>query len=200
MDQRKAILFSSLALIGVLLTSVILDQVSKYHAESQLMIDAVPEQVKLYRSKSHKLVQFGELTPSSMGAYLGLTYVRNQGSAWGALQNWDDKYRVPFFYGVTVIAVIFILFILKSTPHGHRLARLALILVLGGAIGNFLDRLRLSYVIDWIDVKWSIFGWYYDFPVFNIADSCITIGIAFLIIDMFFLERLRKKKLQVLLA
>jgi signal peptidase II len=66
-------------------------------------------------------------------------------------------------------------------------------LILSGAIGNFLDRVRFGYVIDWIDVRWNLLGWRYDFPNFNFADSCITVGVSFLLVDMLILEGLRSR-------
>jgi signal peptidase II len=69
-----------------------------------------------------------------------------------------------------------------------------LTLILSGAIGNFIDRIRYGFVIDWIDVRWNLLGWRYDFPNFNIADSAITVGVSLLLIDMLILESIRQKK------
>ncbi|MEN9835542.1 MAG: hypothetical protein RL011_1735, partial [Pseudomonadota bacterium] len=87
-----------------------------------------------------------------------------------------------------------ILLYLRSTPVHHRLAIFSLSLILSGAIGNFLDRVRFGYVIDWIDVRWNLAGWRYDFPNFNFADSCITVGVSLLLIDMLFFERMREQE------
>jgi signal peptidase II len=119
--------------------------------------------------------------------------VRNLGAAWGALSNLPDNIRVPFFYVVTIVAVFIIGLYIRSTPVEHRLAIFSLGLILSGAIGNFIDRLRLGYVIDWIDVRWNLVGWRYDFPNFNIADSAISVGVAFLLFDMAVLETLRRR-------
>jgi signal peptidase II len=124
---------------------------------------------------------------------LSTNYVRNLGAAWGALSNLPDVIRVPFFYMVTCLAVLIILLYLRSTPVHHRLAIFSLSLILSGAIGNFLDRIRFGYVIDWIDVRWNLVGWRYDFPNFNFADSCITVGVSLLLIDMLFFEQMREK-------
>jgi len=156
------------------------------------------------------------------GFYLGFNfnYVRNQGAAWGFLSDLDDTYRIPFFYMVTLVAVLVILGYLKSTPPSHRLARFTLTLILSGALGNFLDRIIRGYVIDFLDFRWVVpFGfqmnwsidffpgfldflnfkvntnaWRYNFPNFNWADSAITVGVFLLIIDMLILEHLRKKQ------
>ncbi len=152
-----------------------------------------PKGVHDYSSKSHKLFEIGSIRGESQGFYFGLTYVRNQGSAWGALGNWDDKYRVPFFYFITVLAVFILLGFIRTTPWGHRSARLAFVLILAGALGNCLDRIQYGFVIDWLDAKWQILGWYYDFPIFNLADSYITVGLGILLFDMFILEKKREK-------
>ena len=179
-------------LFCVFLSSVVLDQVSKIHAEDELLLSSNKDNVKLYHGKKIPLYSIRDRAQGGYFAF-GFQYVRNQGAAWGALQNLDDHIREPFFYGVTLLAVIMILYFFRTTPTSHKLARMALVLVLSGAIGNFLDRIRLTYVIDWIDVSWRMFGWYYDFPKFNIADSCITVGVTFLLIDMLFLEPKRNK-------
>ena len=59
-----------------------------------------------------------------------------------------------------------------------------MVLILSGALGNFLDRLTLGYVIDFIDVEWQILGWRHDFAVFNVADIAINIGVLFFIADI----------------
>lgn len=193
---NKIRLFSLLLLSSILVTTYALDQISKVQAERQMLLDSAETEVKNYKSRSLPLWRAGLNNMDETGIYLGITYVRNQGSAWGALQDLNPKIRDPFFYLITLFAVIVIFNFLRQTPYGHRVGRYALILVLSGALGNFTDRVRLSYVIDWIDVKWNMFGWYYDFPVFNIADSCISVGITMLLIDMIFLEKIRSNKLK----
>ncbi len=188
----KKINLSIILLFLVFFSTVVLDQVSKIHAEEELLLSSNKENVKMYHGKQIPLYSAGDRAEGGYFAF-GFQYVRNQGAAWGALQNVDDHIREPFFYGVTLLAVIMILYFFRTTPSSHKLARMALVLVLSGAIGNFLDRIRLTYVIDWIDVRWRIFGWYYDFPKFNIADSCITVGVTFLLIDMLLLETKRNK-------
>ena len=133
--------------------------------------------------------------------------------------DWDDSIRIPFFYIVTLFAVLLILYYLRTTPPHHLLARFALTLILSGAIGNVYDRFALGYVIDFIDVRWAMplpfhlnfstsffpdflgflnmkvntSTWQYDFPNFNWADSMITIGVSLLLYDMLFLEPSRQK-------
>ncbi len=108
-------------------------------------------------------------------------YVENPGAAWGFLSGAQSWFRTPFFLLISLAAMVFIIVYFRRTTPEQRLLRLALALVFGGAIGNFLDRVRLGYVIDFIDWHW------YDkatWPTFNVADSAITVGVAMMILDM----------------
>lgn len=178
--------------------SIGFDQVSKVHAQNTLMQWQDEKDPSLYQGQRYPLFSVGSPNPSEGSLYLSMSfnYVRNLGAAWGALSHLPDSTRVPFFYAVTVLAVIIIGVYIRSTPVNHRVAIYALSLILSGAIGNFIDRFRLSYVIDWMDVRWNLFGWRYDFPNFNFADSCITVGVTLLMIDMIILESVRKRASQ----
>jgi len=195
----KATKLSLISFIILFIGSVGLDQVSKFHAEDKLMISQDEKNLKIYQGKRYPIYSVGNPVPNEdeipFFLSLNFNYVRNQGAAWGALSDVDDSIRIPFFYCVTLVAVFVIALIFRSTPAYHRLARLALVLVLSGAFGNFLDRIRIGYVIDWIDVRWNLFGWRYSFPNFNFADSAITVGVAFLLIDSIIFESIRNKKL-----
>ncbi len=190
-ETRSIYRKSLIAFFIIFMSSVILDQVSKIHAERTLLKYSHEKDLKIYQGSTVPVFVSERIAEKKPGLFFGFTYVRNQGAAWGALNDLDDKYRIPFFYLVTSVAIVMIFFFLKSTPLANRLPRYALILVLSGAVGNFIDRLRLGYVIDWIDFKWNILGWYYDFPKFNVADSCISVGIGLLIFDMIVLEKRR---------
>ena len=96
---------------------------------------------------------------------LYITYVRNPGAAFGLL-----PYRTLFLVIVTLLVVGFIIYFYRTLPPGFGLLRFSLALQLGGAIGNLIDRVRISYVVDFIDV--SFFP-----PVFNLADTAIVMGI-----------------------
>ena len=109
------------------------------------------------------------------------------------LADLDDELRVPFFYGVTILAVIFVAYYLKTLPLNFHITRLGLVLILSGAIGNFLDRVTLGYVIDFLDVDWNIMGMKHDFAVFNIADVAINLGIICFIVE----SLLRRKPMEV---
>ncbi len=197
LEQIKARMLSFIALAFMVCGSVAIDQISKVHSENTLMKWSHDSDLDQYIGQQYPLGSIGAPPESKDDNrfYLswGFNYVRNQGAAWGFLHDLKDSIRVPFFTTVTVLAILFVISVLRFTPLSFRLLRYAFTLILSGAIGNFVDRMRLGYVIDWIDVEWNIAGWYYRFPNFNFADSCISIGVALFVIDAIFLERKREK-------
>ena len=104
--------------------------------------------------------------------FFHLTYAKNTGVAFSFLEG-----KVPFIILMTLIIIIFILKYLKEQIP-TRIETICYGLILGGALGNLLDRLLYGYVIDFFDFR--IFS--YHFPIFNIADSCIVVGIFLLLI------------------
>jgi signal peptidase II len=111
---------------------------------------------------------------------LRLTYVRNRGAAFGILSEAELPYQSLVFSAVSLLALLAIAVYAWRLPNRSWLPRLALTLIMGGAVGNLLDRARLGYVIDFVDVFWGAHHW----PAFNVADSAITIGVALLVLDM----------------
>jgi signal peptidase II len=109
-----------------------------------------------------------------------LTYVQNRGAAFGILSDADLPYQSVLFSLVSVIALGAIAVYAWKLPVDSRLPRTALALIMGGAVGNLLDRLRLGYVIDYVDVYWGRHHW----PAFNVADSAISVGVALLVLDI----------------
>ncbi|EEK43588.1 Lipoprotein signal peptidase [Bacillus cereus BDRD-ST26] len=105
---------------------------------------------------------------------LYITSHRNRGAAWGILEN-----KMWFFYIITVVFVAFIVFYMKKYAKTDKLLGISLGLILGGAIGNFIDRVFRQEVVDFIHVY--IFS--YNYPVFNIADSALCIGVVLIIIQ-----------------
>ena len=122
--------------------------------------------------------------------YFDLTYVRNPGAAFGIFREAQDNLRNLFFLTMPPIAVMFILFILRGLPNHDKVQITALSLVCGGAIGNYIDRLRFRYVIDFLDVHIQR---KYTWPAFNVADSAIVVGITILI-GLMVLEWLEERK------
>lgn len=145
---------------------VIIDQISKW-----LVVRYVP----LYGKVS--------LLP-----FLDVTHIRNPGAAFGIFREMPESLRLPLFIAVLITAVVVIIYFLSKTGSGDRLLVFSLSLILGGAIGNSIDRFTLRYVTDFIDFHW--FGnpalhW----PPFNLSDSAITIGVILILLDTFILKR-----------
>ena len=109
-----------------------------------------------------------------------LTYVQNRGAAFGILSDADLPYQSVLFSVVSILALGAIAVYAWRLPITSRLPQTALALIMGGALGNLLDRMRLGYVIDYVDVYWGRHHW----PAFNVADSAISIGVALLVLDI----------------
>ena len=109
-----------------------------------------------------------------------LTYVQNRGAAFGILSDADLPYQSLLFSVVSILALGAIAVYAWKLPVTSRLPRAALALIMGGAVGNLLDRMRLGYVIDYVDVYWGRHHW----PAFNVADSAISVGVALLVLDI----------------
>lgn len=106
--------------------------------------------------------------------FFNLTYVRNTGAAFGIFAGAHEVFRLPFLIGVSVLAIGFILVMLKRIRADATGLITAFAFILAGAMGNLIDRIVYGEVIDFLDVYWSGYHW----PAFNIADSFITIGVA----------------------
>lgn len=178
----------ALSLFLVFVSTLIIDQVTKRHAHQTLMTEESPTNLDLYRSTYKDVGTIGteSLDPSKPTnfARLKFHYQRNRGAAFSMLANLDDSIRIPFFYAVTVFSVFYILFYLRTLPMNYHLTRFGLVMIMSGAIGNFIDRIIQGYVIDFVDVSWSILGWRHDFAVFNVADIAINIGIIAFVLEM----------------
>ena len=118
--------------------------------------------------------------------FFNITYVRNQGAAFGMLAS--SSLRLPFFIAVALLAALGILWYFRRLRPEQRLLQFSLALIFSGALGNLLDRIRLGEVIDFLDAHWYAHHW----PAFNVADSAITVGVALLLVDLWREERSRK--------
>jgi signal peptidase II len=113
--------------------------------------------------------------------FFDLVHVRNTGVAFSLLSTLDHRWVHPFLILATVLAMGAVLAYIAYLPC-RGTAPVGLGLILGGAIGNLIDRARLGYVVDFIDLHWRGHHW----PTFNVADVGISVGIALLVIDMVF--------------
>ena len=119
--------------------------------------------------------QLGDNTPIT--SFFNLVRVHNHGAAFSFLAGAGGWQRW-FFTGIGVAAAIFMVWMLRAHP-GQKLFSLAISLILGGAIGNVIDRLLHGYVVDFLDFYWGT----WHFPAFNVADAGISVGAALLILD-----------------
>jgi signal peptidase II len=121
-----------------------------------------------------------------IGNLFNITYIRNRGAAFGILA--DSGYRIPFFIGISVLAIVVILQLIRNLRPEQTFSAVPLAMILAGALGNLIDRVRLGEVIDFLDFHWYNHHW----PAFNVADSAICVGVFILALDMLFEERRKK--------
>ncbi|MFM1514425.1 signal peptidase II [Helcococcus ovis] len=146
--------------ILVFIVAVLIDQLTKLWAISNLKGQA---QIKLVDN------------------WLHLTYLENSGAAWGIFQN------ATLIFALMTILICFGIcwYLLKNSNNIDIYIKIPLVIILAGAIGNLIDRLRLQYVVDFI---YTPLGGLYDFPVFNFADMFVSLSAIFLIIYVYFFE------------
>ncbi len=111
-----------------------------------------------------------------------LTYVTNPGGAFNLLARSDESFRIPFFLCMTAVAVGALLYFLRDIRTNQKVLIFAVAGVLGGAIGNFIDRVTMGEVTDFLDFYWGSYHW----PSFNVADSFISVGVFVLVIHSLF--------------
>ena len=115
---------------------------------------------------------------------LDFSYVRNTGAAFGFLNAVEIPFKRALMTAIGLFALIAISLYASRVPPDQPLARLGLAAIIGGAVGNLIDRIASGYVIDFVDVYWG--SWH--FWAFNVADAAITVGACCLILDMVFLN------------
>ena len=143
----------------VTLTVIVFDQITK-----EIVVRLLP----LYESQT--------LIPG----LVDFVHVRNAGVAFGLLNDVEHPQRALMTSVLALVALAGIAFYARHIRHEERLARVGLSLILGGALGNLIDRLRQAYVVDFVDVYFR--GWH--FWAFNVADAAITIGAIFVFFDL----------------
>ncbi len=145
-------------ILGV--TILILDQITKLWIESNFVL--------------------GE-TRTVIPGLFNLVFVLNKGAAFGFLADLEGNLRTYFFIGATALAVVLIIYLLRTVHRRDYYLFSALGLILGGALGNMIDRIRLGMVIDFLDFHLGSHHW----PAFNIADVAISIGAILLIVSFY---------------
>ena len=112
--------------------------------------------------------------------FFNLTHILNPGAAFGFLSTGGASYRNPFFIGISLLALVFILYYYYRRGRSRPLCGAGLGMIAGGAAGNLLDRLLQGAVVDFLDFHIGRLHW----PAFNLADSAITVGVALLVWDL----------------
>jgi signal peptidase II len=116
--------------------------------------------------------------------FFSLTYIRNPGAAFGILASSSNGFRLLFFGFTSLFALVLLGTIFVRLRHDDWIGQLSIAGILGGAIGNLLDRMRFGEVIDFLDFYIDAYHW----PAFNVADAAISVGVCFLIVH-FALEK-----------
>lgn len=141
--------------VVLLVVVVLLDQLSKWGIQSSIDLN---ESI--------------EIIPD----FFNITYVHNTGAAWSMLEG-----KMVFFYIITILFLIGMVYFYRTLDKKDWISQIGVILMIAGALGNFIDRLFLQYVRDFLD--FIILG--YDFPIFNIADISLCVGVGCVLLSMF---------------
>jgi len=147
-------------LTAIVLTVVILDQLTKWQVTSAMRL--------------HETIPI-------IPEFFSFTYIRNAGAAFGILADSQAGFRLVFFGVTSVVALVLLGTIYARLSPTDRAGQVSVASIVGGAVGNLIDRLRAGEVIDFLD--FSIMG--YHWPAFNVADAAITVGVGFLMWHFF---------------
>lgn len=144
---------------------------------SAILLGAADQASKVWAVRNLPLFELREIVPG----FFGLVHVRNTGVAFSLLSNLDSRWVHPLLILATVLAMGAVLAYIAFLPC-RGAAPVGLGLILGGAVGNLIDRARLGYVVDFLDLYWRNHHW----PTFNVADVGISVGVGLLVVDMLF--------------
>ena len=144
-----------------------------------LIVVGIDQLIKLNVEQHLRVGESKTIIPNILSFY----YLRNNGAAWNIFSG-----QMYFFYLISVIAIIAVLYFLFNPKYKSKTFDIGLALILGGIIGNFIDRVRLHYVVDMMQLD------FINFNIFNFADSCITVGVMLVFIYLLFIDGKDKKK------
>ncbi len=142
----------------------IIDQLSKYAVQHMLTL--------------HNPI---EVIPG----FFNITYIFNPGAAFGLFGNISETVRMTILIGISLIAFAILFYMYIKIRERDNLVLIPIAMIIGGAAGNLIDRVRFQMVVDFLDFYWGLFHW----PAFNIADTAITVGTILLVILVLFTER-----------
>ena len=148
-------------------------QLELWIAGAIVALDQVAKALVRSRFELHESV---EIIPG----FFNLTRVHNYGAAFGLMNAADFPFKTVVLSIVAAIALLALTVYASTLPADQFLARIGLALIVGGAAGNLIDRLSAGFVVDFVDVYWR--DWH--FWAFNVADAAITVGVAFMILDL----------------
>ncbi|GGD18853.1 peptidase A8 [Pontibacillus chungwhensis BH030062] len=138
---------------------ILIDQLTKWIIDTQMkLLESIPVIEDVFYITSH----------------------RNKGAAWGMLEG-----QFWFFYIITTFVIVFVIYYIQKYTKDNPLLGISLGLILGGAVGNFIDRIFRKEVVDFLDVYIGS----YDFPIFNVADSALVVGVGLVFIATILDER-----------
>ena len=181
-----------ISLLVILVLSVVIDQVSKQWAQKSLLDEGFFAETGDYpvcgtlaeSLKRERFVGRHRQSVEVIDGFFNLRYVENCASAFGVMNRVPEGVRFPFFLVISILALGFIPYLYVKTPADQKLMLYSLPFILGGAIGNLIDRLVTRYVIDFIEWYITIGGQDRHWPTFNIADAAIVIGIGLMALQM----------------
>lgn len=139
-----------------------------------LLVAIADQGLKAYIVGNYHVGEVHQVIPG----ILSFNYLQNDGAAWNILSG-----QMWLFYAISIVAIVVCLYFLFNKKYKQPIFDIGLALVLGGIIGNFIDRLHLKYVVDMFQLD------FVNFNIFNIADSAITIGVVIIFIYLLFFDK-----------
>lgn len=180
------------ALIVLLVVTVAADVLTKQWAYHTLLADGFHEGTNEFpvcgsadeERDRERFIRRHRKSITVVEGFWDFRYVENCASAFGLMSKVPESFRFPFFLVVSLLAAAFIPYLYRKTPPEQKLMLYALPFVLGGALGNLIDRMVYRFVIDFIEWYVTIGGVERHWPTFNVADAAIVIGIGLMILQM----------------
>ena len=165
--------------IGIIVFSIVADQLTKLWALARFTNET--------GAPNHEYINV-------VGEFIRFGLVFNKGAAFSSRPQDLLPFLPPvvFFILISVVAAVVLFFFYRSIDKRDYLSRIGVVMILGGAVGNFIDRMRLQMVVDFIDCDLPDFIMT-RFPTFNVADSFVTVGVAFVILSPLLLKKLHKQ-------
>ena len=157
-----------------------MSSMKRKHIVAFILILIIDQLTKLAISSNMQLFDSIDI----ISGFFSITYVQNTGAAWSIMEGGS----MAVFYVITFVALVIMISYYRSSEC-DALGKWGIVMMMGGTIGNFIDRLRLQYVVDFL--SFDIFG--YDFPIFNVADIFLCLGVGILILS-FILEGVKKNE------